>query len=93
MSHWNYRVVRRKRTDPDGKVFEGFAIHEAYYDDAGRVWAITENGSEPYGETLEEMREDFDGMAAALDAPALDYDAVPEPGAENPRDKAYEEMR
>ena len=61
---WNYRVVR----DTDG----AFSIREAYYDNEGRVEAITEEGIGPYGDTVEELRADYERMREAFEKPVLD---------------------
>jgi hypothetical protein len=80
MSHWNHRVV--KRTFEGGEVI--YAIHEAYYDDNKKVWAITEEGVDAHGETMEELKQSLEWMQKALEAPILDYDKIPEEGAISP---------
>lgn len=77
---WNYRVVVR----PDGMGGAYYAIHEAYYDKAGRVWAITENPAVVDGDTPEEVEETRIQMGEARRRPILNYDAIPEAGAVSP---------
>ena len=71
---WNYRVVRKnvymgKTMAPEVK----FAIHETYYD-SDKPTAITTDSMEPYGETLEELKNDLSYMVAALEKPVLDWE-------------------
>lgn len=77
---WNYRLVRRTRQDGT----RTYAIHEAYYDDAGRVWGITEEPVEVFGESWQEARRDLGAMAHAFRGPVLPWESVPEEGAEAP---------
>ncbi len=77
---WNYRLVRRKHRDGT----RTYAIHEAYYDDRGRVWAITKEPVEAFGTSYQEARVDYRAMAKAFRAPVLPWESVPEEGAETP---------
>lgn len=70
---WNHRIVRRVRKYGDCWHTE-FAIHEAYYDEGGRPEHITKNPCEVWGESVEELRETFQLMLKALDAPVLNYE-------------------
>jgi hypothetical protein len=83
---WMYRIVRRV---VDGH--EMFAVHEAFYDAAGKVWSITEGPVAPAGKTRDEAIADLTAMLAdclgAQDGtppPVLDFDQIPEPGAVAP---------
>jgi hypothetical protein len=73
MSTWNYRVIEN-----DGV----FAIHEAYYDDAGKVITIAVESVAPLGESLAELRADLEYYNQALARPVLRYEdfieSVPE---------------
>ena len=77
MSHWNHRVVKR--------MFEGgescFGIHEVYYDENNKVWAISSEPDEVSGDTLDDLKQTLEWMQASLNAPVLDYDKIPEEGA------------
>ena len=77
---WNYRLVRR--THPDGT--RTYAVHEAHYDEAGGVWAITAEPVEVFGETWQEARRCLAAMEHAFRAPVLPWESVPEEGAEAP---------
>ena len=88
---WNYRVVRKKNTyiDPANKkerVDYTYAIHEAYYDENGRVGAITQEPVEPFGENVEELRHSWVMMAEAFGQPVLDYGNIPESGYDRKKD-------
>ena len=74
---WNHRLVRRSE---NGETWYG--IHEAFYDKNKRVRAITKDPIDVIGESVEEVRETLQRMLRALEAPILDYEAIPEPGAE-----------
>ncbi len=52
---WNYRVVRSRQKD--GSVW--FAVHEAYYDKAGKVTSITAKPVTIEGESVEELTGDL----------------------------------
>lgn len=77
---WNYRVVRR--ADETNRY--SFAIHEAYYDDHGKVHSISQEPVEIHGESIDDARHDALMQAAAFTRPVLDYDKIPEPGAQHP---------
>jgi len=72
---WNYRVVRKKEL-----THFTYAVHEAYYDNNGKVGSITQKAINPFGETIEELRHSWLMMAEAFGKPILDYDDIPEPG-------------
>ena len=83
---WNYRICRKKLVsdvcDLDtGKVLETytedqFGICEVYYNDKGDIAFTSENFIEPYGETLEELKANFDDMKKAFELPVLDLDNI-----------------
>jgi hypothetical protein len=50
---WNYRIFRHSN-----KHVCYYQIHEAYYDDSGKVELWTENSASPFGETVEELLND-----------------------------------
>lgn len=71
---WNYRVIQD--IAPNGELF--YAIHEAYMNDRGEIWAITTDPVYPSGESPEELRADAENYLKALDAPVVKYDDIPE---------------
>jgi len=83
MSHWNHRVVRWNHKDAKPPCVT-YGIHEAFYDDKGRVWGVTERPVEVDGDSLEDLKVGLKWMSSALKKPILDYDKIPEKGAEGP---------
>jgi hypothetical protein len=71
--YWNNRVVRTTVDDT-----EKYEIHEVYYDANDKIEAWTRDAVAPYGETLEELREDILHMLRAVDnAPVLNAEDLP----------------
>ena len=70
---WAYRVMRRKITLGNAEEY-AYGIYEVYDDDevVGHSWTV--DAMAPHGETLEELRADFDHMANAFEAPTLDHE-------------------
>ena len=66
---WNYRVIRKVN-----KLGEYFGIHEVFYLEDGENDAVTQDSIAPYGETLGELKESYELMKEAFDAPVMDYD-------------------
>ena len=83
---WSYRICTKKLVsdvcDMDtGKVLETytedqFGICEVYYNDKGDITFTSENFIEPYGETLEELKVNFEDMQKAFELPVLDLDNI-----------------
>ena len=83
---WSYRICTKKLVsdvcDMDtGKVLETytedqFGICEVYYNDKGDITFTSENFIEPYGETLEELKVNFEDMQKAFELLVLDLDNV-----------------
>ena len=83
---FNCRVCRKKLVsdvcDLDtGEVLETyeedqFGICEVYYNDKGDITFTSENFIEPYGETLEDLKANFDDMKKAFELPVLDLDNI-----------------
>ena len=70
---WNYRVM--KQTHADGRTT--FALHETYYTKEGQIDGWTAEPSEPYGETLEELRVNLEQMTRALDYEVIEVEPKP----------------
>ena len=80
---WNYRVGFRTVSysvvddlDHD-KVVDSleetqYGIIETYYNDKGEIAFTSENFIEPYGETLEELKVNFEDVQKAFELPVLD---------------------
>lgn len=82
---WNYRIVSQPDPSVEGGLY--FAIHEAYYDDEGRVWGVTKEPAAVDGESVEGLIETRIRMLEAQKRPVLAMADVPEPGAVNPAAK------
>jgi hypothetical protein len=67
---WNYRVI--KRTYPDGTVT--FTVHEVFYNEDGKSHLVTQDPCFPQGETLDELRCDFELYQMAFEKPVLNYE-------------------
>lgn len=61
---WNYRIMTLDKGATWG-------IHEVYYDEDGKPNGYTENPQEPYGETLDELKNDLLYMLRAFEKPIL----------------------
>lgn len=84
---WNYRVAKKRLTvyilkdEVTGEVVDSysedqFGICEVYYNDKGDITFTSENFIEPYGETLEDFKANFDDMKKAFELPVLDLDNI-----------------
>jgi len=73
MGSWNYRTVE-KVCPNSGEVY--YRIHEVYYNDKGKVTAISADAQFPSGENEDELQKDLTMMNVALDKPALVFDEI-----------------
>ena len=84
---WNYRVAKKRLTvdilkdEVTGEVVDSysenqFGICEVYYNDKGDITFTSENFIEPYGETLEDLKVNFEDMQKAFELPILDLDNI-----------------
>lgn len=78
---WNYRVCKKVssyKVNLSNDVYEEdqFGICEVYYNDEGEIAFTSENFIEPYGETSEELKANFDEMQKAFEHPVLDLDNI-----------------
>lgn len=76
---WNYRLVKRHTKNPQnlgGNEYVTYAIHEAFYDEDGKVWSITENPTDLSAEHLNELMISWDMMTEAFSQPILDWDEI-----------------
>ena len=83
---WNYRVCCKKLIsdvcDLDtGEVLETytedqFGICEVYYNDEGDIVFTSAEFQAPFGETLEELKSNFDKMQKAFELSVLDLDNI-----------------
>lgn len=66
MAYWNYRIIK---TIEQGQPL--YRIHEVYYNDNGKIEGWTEEPMLPYGESLDELREDIHYFLQAFREPIL----------------------
>ncbi len=76
--HWNYRLVKRNGM---------LGIHEAYYGNNDKVSAVTKDPCRvdmglDEDDPVKYLRQSLEWMMQAFDRPILDYDQIPEEGAE-----------
>lgn len=90
MEH-DYRVIRKVQKFNKNTLIT-YQIHEATYNANGKVIFITEDPIYPCGENIEEVMTNWFCLIEAFSKPILDYDNIPEDGAENEFDKLFEEI-
>lgn len=84
---WNYRAAKKRLTvdilkdEVTGEVVDSysedqFGICEVYYNDKGDITFASKNFIEPYGETLEDLKANFDDIQKAFELPVLDLDNI-----------------
>ena len=64
--HWNYRVLRHAAG--------WIAIHEVYYDDAGRPRSCTVEPVNLSGDSVDELQSSLKLIERAFQDPVLDYE-------------------
>ena len=69
MSHWNYRVMKRR----NGLGGYEYGIYEVYYDDNGNIEGWTEDPMTPTGSSEDDLRDELEIMKAALNNETLIY--------------------
>ena len=68
---WSYRIISHPPYGVVGNEGERtYQIHEVYIDD-GKIIGFTEKGMQPFGESMDELRQDFEYMQAAFTKPVL----------------------
>ena len=68
---WSYRIISHPPYGVAGVEGERtYQIHEVYTDE-GKIIGFTEKGIEPFGESIDELRQDFANMHAAFTKPVL----------------------
>jgi hypothetical protein len=73
MSTWNYRVLRKTHTDANAASYD---IHEVYYREDGEIDGWTAESVRPYGEMMEELREDLRYLLHAFRRPVLEEQQI-----------------
>jgi hypothetical protein len=73
MSTWNYRVLRKTHPDADSASYE---VHEVFYQEDGSVDGWTVESVRPFGETVEELREDLRHFLHAFRRPVMEEQQI-----------------
>ena len=75
---WNYRVISHPSWDMNREKGERvFRIHEVFTDN-GKIIGYSAEGSEPFGETQENLAQDMKYMSLALEKPVLRVEDLPD---------------
>ena len=69
---WNYRVLKHKDNDE----VPYYQVHEVFYNEDDSIMACSEHSCTPFGETVEELKADFELMAGAFERPVLPYEEI-----------------
>ncbi len=72
--YWNHRVILWQHGFRDiekTKPYFEYGIHEVWYNEENEVVLWTEDAVEPFGETLDELKQSIDWMRAACEKPVL----------------------
>jgi len=67
---WDYRLMKKKVSKE-----EHFEIYEVYFDKKQNIEFVS-GPHMPFGDTLQEIKDDIKQMMQALKKPVLDYDKV-----------------
>lgn len=76
---WNYRVVKKPVDTPTslgGGQHYIYGIHEAYYNEDGEVWGITQTPIELSAEHINELKINWLMLMEAFSAPILNYNDI-----------------
>ena len=84
---WNYRVAFRTVSYPvvadndyslvvDSLEETQYGVVETYYNDDGEITFTSAEFQSPYGETLEELKANFDDKQKAFELPVVDLDNI-----------------
>ena len=68
---WNYRVIMEPAMENNIFGEDSYTIREVFYDDDGEIEFWSDEGCAPCGNIFQEVADDFDLMAAAVELPVL----------------------
>lgn len=75
---WNHRVIRERYSKKEANLNDAeffYTIREVFYsDEGGTPELVTMEGDSPFGETLEELKQDIEWFRKALGQPVLNYE-------------------
>ena len=69
MITWDYRIFKEDNGD--------YIIREVFYDEEGCIIGCTEDGVEPFGQSLEDLAEQIEAFKQALTLPVLTLADIP----------------
>lgn len=81
--NWNYRIVHRVFRQGTDLEEHTHAIHEAYYDENGKVTSITTEPVRCWGDDIEGLKWCYEKFGEAFKKPVLEWDNIPEIGDES----------
>ena len=71
---WNYRIISHPPYGlPGAKGNRTYQIHEVYSDES-KIVGFSEKGIDPFGESIDELRQDFEHMKLAFEKPVLQFE-------------------
>ena len=73
MGHWNFRICKNTNRGPDYEEVS-YQIREAYYNEDGGIWAVTEDAKGVYGEDIEDVKDCLAKMQLSLNKEIIDLD-------------------
>lgn len=73
---WNYRIIHKVTYSRAFGPMHEYSVHEVYYHHDGSIRSWTEKPVSPFGETMEELRDDFEKHQRALFEPVLELDEI-----------------
>jgi len=78
MGSFEYRIVSKvyPNTHMDDSII--WYIAEIYYDDVGKMVGASDKPIAPMGNSLLDLRADFDLIAKAFNNPVIDYETIKE---------------
>lgn len=84
--NWNYRVVHRVYRQGTDLEEHSYSIHEAYYDENGKVTTITVEPVPCWADSMDGLNWTYEKFKIALEKPVLEWDQIPESGATSFKD-------
>lgn len=74
MSTWNYRLCKVTYNKGEESEEVSYEIREAYYNDDGSIWAVTDDAVGIYGDTPETAKRTYVWVGLAYEKEIIDLD-------------------
>ena len=74
---WNHRIIRERATPEEYEISGNeyyYTIREVFYDDEGKPELVMVEADGPFGRSIEELQQDIEWYAKALEYPVLNYE-------------------